>query len=76
MTHLFKGAGVAMITPFKPDYTIDFRTLENLVDDQIAAGMDYIVALGTTAETPTLSVDEQKEVIRCVREKSISGFRS
>ncbi|MDD4193019.1 MAG: dihydrodipicolinate synthase family protein, partial [Mangrovibacterium sp.] len=69
MTHLFKGAGVAMITPFKPDCTIDFRTLENLVDDQIAADMDYIVALGTTAETPTLSVDEQKEVIRCVRGK-------
>ena len=69
MTHLFKGAGVAMITPFKPDYSIDFKTLGELVEDQIASGMDYIVALGTTAETPTLSPDEQKEVIRCIRAK-------
>lgn len=69
MTHLFKGAGVALITPFKPDYSIDFETLENLVEDQISAGMDYIVALGTTAETPALSTEEQKEVIRCVRLK-------
>lgn len=69
MTHLFKGAGVAMITPFKPDYSIDFRTLEALVEDQIVSGMDYIVALGTTAETPTLSSGEQKEVISCIRTK-------
>jgi 4-hydroxy-tetrahydrodipicolinate synthase len=69
MAHLFKGAGVALITPFKPDYSVDYETLENLVEDQIFSGMDYIIALGTTAETPTLSTDEQKEVIRCVRTK-------
>jgi len=69
MTHLFKGAGVALITPFKPDYSIDFERLENLVEDQISSGMDYLVALGTTAETPTLSTEEQKEVIGCVRSK-------
>jgi 4-hydroxy-tetrahydrodipicolinate synthase len=69
MTHLFKGAGVALITPFKPDYSVDYERLENLVEVQISSGMDYIVALGTTAETPTLSTDEQKEVIRCVRTK-------
>ncbi|MGV8096310.1 MAG: 4-hydroxy-tetrahydrodipicolinate synthase [Mangrovibacterium sp.] len=69
MAHLFKGAGVALITPFKPDYSVDYETLENLVEDQIFSGMDYIVALGTTAETPTLSTDEQKEVIRCIRTK-------
>lgn len=67
MTHLFKGAGVAMITPFKPDHSVDFKILEDLVEDQISSGMDYIVALGTTAETPTLSAEEQKEIIRCIR---------
>ncbi|MGD9557239.1 MAG: 4-hydroxy-tetrahydrodipicolinate synthase [Mangrovibacterium sp.] len=67
MTHLFKGAGVALITPFKTDYTIDFGMLEKLVEDQISSGMDYLIALGTTAETPTLSAEEQREVIDCVR---------
>jgi len=69
MTHLFKGAGVAMITPFKKDFSIDFNALEDLVEDQISSGMDYIVALGTTAETPTLSAEEQKEVIKCIKLK-------
>ncbi len=69
MTHLFKGAGVALVTPFKSDYSIDFAALENIVEDQISSGTDYLVALGTTAETPTLSTEEQKEVIRCVRSK-------
>lgn len=69
MTHLFKGAGVALITPFKEDYSIDFDALEKLVDDQIAGGMDYLVALGTTAETPTLSCEEQKEVVACIKSK-------
>ncbi|MCW0484573.1 4-hydroxy-tetrahydrodipicolinate synthase [Gaoshiqia sediminis] len=69
MTHLFKGAGVALITPFKQDFSIDFDALEKLVDDQISGGMDYLVALGTTAETPTLSADEQKEVVKCIKSK-------
>lgn len=69
MTHPFKGAGVALITPFKEDYSIDYNALENLVEDQIAGGMDYLVALGTTAETPTLSDEEQKDVVACIKAK-------
>ncbi len=69
MTHLFKGAGVALITPFKEDFSIDFNALENLVEEQIQGGMDYLLALGTTAETPTLSVSEQKEVVDCIKSK-------
>ncbi len=69
MTHLFKGAGVAMITPFKKDFAIDYSSLEKLVEEQISGGMDYIVALGTTAETPTLSVEEQKDIIKCIKAK-------
>ena len=69
MTHPFKGAGVALVTPFKDDFSIDFNALENLVEDQISSGMDYLVALGTTAETPTLSLQEQKEVVACIKSK-------
>lgn len=70
MTHPFKGAGVALVTPFNEDKSIDFNALENLVEDQISNGMDYLVALGTTAETPTLSLDEQKEVVACIKAKT------
>ena len=69
MTHPFKGAGVALATPFKKDFSIDFNALENLVEDQISHGMDYLVALGTTAETPTLSPAEQQEVVACIKSK-------
>ncbi len=58
-----------MVTPFKNDLTIDFNALEKLVDDQLAGGMDYLVALGTTAETPTLSAAEQLEVVKCIKAK-------
>ncbi|HBL75422.1 MAG: 4-hydroxy-tetrahydrodipicolinate synthase [Bacteroidetes bacterium GWF2_42_66] len=69
-THPFKGAGVALVTPFNEDKSIDFGTLENIIEDQIRSGMDYLVALGTTAETPTLSTDEQKDVVKCVVSKN------
>ncbi|MDE6145272.1 MAG: dihydrodipicolinate synthase family protein, partial [Muribaculaceae bacterium] len=48
-----KGMGVALITPFKSDKTIDFQALAHLVEYQIRCGIDFIVVLGTTAETPT-----------------------
>ncbi|MGQ8338971.1 4-hydroxy-tetrahydrodipicolinate synthase [Sunxiuqinia sp. A32] len=69
MSHPFTGAGVALVTPFKEDLSIDFDALENLIEYQISNGMDYLVALGTTAETPTLSTDEQLEVVKCVKSK-------
>ncbi len=69
MEHLFKGAGVALITPFKEDLSIDFNALEALVEEQITSGTDYLVALGTTAETPTLTAEEQLEVIKCIKAK-------
>jgi len=66
MEHLLKGLGVALITPFQKNYKVDYKILENLVEEQISGGTDYIVALGTTGETPTLSDKEQKEVISCI----------
>ena len=64
MTHPFSGAGVALITPFNKDKSIDYNALEKLIEDQINGGTDYLVSLGTTGETPALSEEEKKEIIR------------
>lgn len=57
------GTGVAIITPFKKDGEVDFNSLENLINFLIENGVEYIVSLGTTGETPTLSIKEQTEVV-------------
>jgi 4-hydroxy-tetrahydrodipicolinate synthase len=56
------GMGVALITPFKEDESIDYNALGRLVDYQIQNGIDYLVVLGTTAESATLTEEEKKEV--------------
>jgi len=58
-----KGTGVALVTPFNEDYSIDFAGLKRLIDFVIAGGVDYLVVLGTTGETVTLSSSEKKEVL-------------
>jgi 4-hydroxy-tetrahydrodipicolinate synthase len=70
MSQLFTGAGVALITPFTSDHQIDYKALETVVDNQVKGGMDYLVALGTTAESATLSMEEKKNVVELVKEKS------
>lgn len=65
----FNGAGVALITPFNDDLSIDFASLGQLIEHQIAGGMDYLVSLGTTGETATLSLDEKKQVWKFTAEK-------
>lgn len=62
------GLGVALITPFRQDMTIDFDALRKHVERVIAGGADYLVVLGTTAETPTLSPEEDEAVKQCVKE--------
>ncbi|GHT74339.1 4-hydroxy-tetrahydrodipicolinate synthase [Bacteroidia bacterium] len=64
-----KGMGVALITPFKSDGNVDYTALSRLVDYQLRNGTDYLVVLGTTAETPTLTPEEQKEVVQLVISK-------
>ena len=54
------GMGVALVTPFKQDDSIDFDALGRLVDYQIQNKADYLVVLGTTAETPSLTAEEKK----------------
>ena len=57
--HKLSGVGAAMITPFTPEGRIDYDALARMIDYVIDGGADYIVALGTTAETPTLYVPER-----------------
>lgn len=62
MNNKLKGMGVALITPFKEDESVDYNALGCLVDYQIKNGIDYLVVLGTTAETATLTEDEKKSI--------------
>lgn len=61
-----RGVGVALITPFKEDESVDYDALMRLVDYQIQNNTDYLVILGTTAETPTLTEDEKKSIVELV----------
>ncbi len=65
----FKGTGVAIVTPFKNDLSIDFAALGRVVNHVIEGGVSYIVALGTTGESVTLTKDEKKAVISQVIER-------
>jgi len=68
---MFTGAFVALVTPFQ-DGEIDFRTLDELIDFQLENGIDGIVPVGTTGESPTLSHEEHKQVIERVV-KAVAG---
>jgi len=65
----FRGTGVAVITPFKNDTSIDFTALGNIVEHVIKGGIDYIVGLGTTGETATLTKIEKQAIISFLVEK-------
>lgn len=70
----FKGTGVALVTPFKKDLTVDVEALQRLVNFTIEGGVEYLVVLGTTAESATLSKEEKelvKETVVEVNEKRL-----
>jgi 4-hydroxy-tetrahydrodipicolinate synthase len=64
----FKGSGVALVTPFQTDGSIDIAALKALVTLQIQGGTDFLVVQGTTGESPTLSQDEKRLVLDTVLE--------
>ncbi|MEO6000532.1 MAG: 4-hydroxy-tetrahydrodipicolinate synthase [Chitinophagaceae bacterium] len=64
-----RGTGVALITPFDADHQIDFNALGTVLDFVIRDGVEYIVSLGTTGETPTLSMDEKIDIVNYTYEK-------
>ena len=61
---ILRGTGVAIITPFAQDLSVDYTALGKVIDYNIDNGVNYIVTLGTTGETPVLSTDEKKEIIQ------------
>lgn len=66
MLNKFKGTGVAIVTPFHKDGSINFASLEKLIEHQINGKINYIVALGTTGESATLNKDEKNAVTRFI----------
>ena len=58
----FKGLGIALVTPFKADGSVDYDALVRLVDFQLSHGADFLCILGTTAETPTLTAEEKRQI--------------
>ncbi|MCD8021562.1 MAG: 4-hydroxy-tetrahydrodipicolinate synthase [Lachnospiraceae bacterium] len=67
---IFKGAGVAIVTPMHADGTVNYEKMGELVEMQIAGGTDAIIVCGTTGESSTLSHEEHLDVIRYVTEKT------
>jgi 4-hydroxy-tetrahydrodipicolinate synthase len=63
-----RGAGVALVTPFTIDGSIDFPALRNITEHTISKGIDFLVVLGTTAETATLEKDEKQDIIQTILE--------
>ena len=64
----FVGTGVALITPFNEDFSVDYKSLENIVEFTLSNGADFLVALGTTSEAPTLTQEEKDKVLKTIIE--------
>lgn len=67
-TNIFRGLGIALITPFTPDGEVDRKSLKHLVEYQLQNGADFLCILATTGETPCLSAEEKAEIKRLVVE--------
>ena len=70
MNRIFKGAGVALVTPMKEDESINYEVLDELIEVQIAGGTDALIVCGTSGEAPTLDDDEHLEAIRFAVERT------
>jgi len=64
------GTGVALVTPFNEDGSVDFDSLGNIVEHVISGGVNYLVVLGTTGESVTINKDEKKKIINFIQEKN------
>ncbi len=66
---MFKGTGTALITPFKADQSIDFDALKKIVKQQLDGGIDALIVLGTTGESPVIDLEERKKIVSLVVEE-------
>jgi 4-hydroxy-tetrahydrodipicolinate synthase len=69
LRNLLRGTGVAIVTPFQEDESVDFAALEKLIDFIIGNGVEYVVSLGTTGETPTLTKQEKLDIVNFTMDK-------
>ena len=65
---MFEGVGTALATPFNDDFSIDFAAYKKLIYRQIEAGIDYIIVLGTTGESPVIDEYEREKLIELTKE--------
>ena len=68
--NIFKGLGIALVTPFTQEGEVDYTALSKLIDYQLANGADFLCILATTGETPTLTADEKAKIKQMVIEKA------
>ncbi len=67
---MFKGTGTALITPFNEDLSVDYNSLKKIVAHQVDGGVDALIVLGTTGESPVINEDERKRIISTVQEEA------
>src|SRR5574338_1025810 len=65
---MFKGTGTALITPFHEDLSVDYDSLKRITAQQIAGGVDALIVLGTTGESPVINDEERKKIVSTVQE--------
>ena len=75
MNNPFSGSGVALVTPFKEDKSIDFTAVRKLVKLQIHGGTDFLVVQGTTGESPTLSQEEKLKLLETVIDENVGKLK-
>ena len=66
--NIFKGLGIALITPFTPDGMVDYNSLRHLLEYQIAEGADFLCILATTGEVPCLTAEEKDRITTLVKD--------
>jgi len=70
MDKIWKGTGVALVTPFDNNLAVDYAALRKLIEHVTEGGVDYLVVMGTTGESPTLTAEERLEILRFVKENN------
>ena len=67
---MFKGVGTALITPFKQDQSVDLDSLKKIIQQQLEGGVDALVVIGTTGESPVIDYDERRKIISLAVEEA------
>lgn len=74
--NIFKGLGIALVTPFASDGSVDYDVLKNLLDYQLKNGADFFCILATTGETPTLTKMKSKRLKSLLLKRWVTRFQS